>query len=217
MKNVFSFPQRSVSDQLLYVFLESVFPLFPIFDRRELLLWHERLYSHQESYPLLFHSLYFSACQFADERLIRDAGFSSVVEARIYFFRRAKALYSADCEPDHVIVVQSLILLSFWWMDYTEEKDMRYWVTCAVNLALTMGMHKKLPKSLNLSNARRKLWRRLFWTLYVSAPSSFLDLPTNTLLEPRTSSRDRSGSAVSFVSQRLRLGNAIRIRFSGRV
>jgi hypothetical protein len=168
MKGVFNFPQRSVSNRLVRLFFEFVYPLVPIFDRRETVQIYDDLYRHLESSPLLFHSILFSACQYADEQLLHDAGFASVVEAKTYFFQRAKILYSYDCESDHLLVVQSLLLLSFWWMDYTEEKDMRYWTTCAANLCLTMGMHKTLPESLTMSNSRRKLWRRMFWMTFVS-------------------------------------------------
>ena len=185
MKGVFNFPQRSVSDQLVRVFFEFIYPLFPIFDRRDTVMKYDRLYNQQESSPLLFHSLLFSACQYADDQLLSDAGFINVLEARTYFFQRAKMLYSCDYEPDHTVVVQSLILLSFWWMDYIEEKDIRYWISCAANLALSMGMHKTLPESLDMSNAHRRLWRRIFWTLYVSHYSSpWYHAAVNPFLEP---------------------------------
>lgn len=168
MKKVFKFPQRSVTDKLVQIFFRWITPYLPIVDRRETVRKYHRLYAMQLSSPLLFHSILFCACPFADESLLADAGFSNTTEAKTYFFRRAKALYTYDCEPDQVVVVQSLVLLSFWWMDYTEEKDMKYYLNCAVNLALSMGMHRTVSKSLHLSPARRRLWRRLFWSVYVS-------------------------------------------------
>lgn len=167
MKKVFQFPQRSVTCALVVTFFESVFPLFPIVDRCETAELFDKLYSHQQSSPLLFHSLLFIACQYVDEQVLHNAGFRTTSEAKIYFFQRAKLLYTHNCEPDHLVVLQSLIMLSYWWMDYTEEKDMRYWLSCAVNLALTMGMHRTVPKSLNMSPARTALWRRIFWSLFV--------------------------------------------------
>jgi hypothetical protein len=110
----------------------------------------------------------FVACQGMDESQLHDAGFESVASAQVYFFRRAQLLYTFDCEPDHLLVLQSLIFLSYWWKDYTEEKDMRYWMGCAVKLAFFMGMHKTVPPSFEMSPHRRALWRRMFWALFVS-------------------------------------------------
>lgn len=167
-KKVFRFPQRSVTTELVRVFFQVVCPLQPVMDRRITTDLYLRLYTHQQSSPLLFHAMFFCACSFADEAIIHEAGFQDATEAKLYFGSRARILYSYDCEPDHLFVVQALILLSFWWMDYTEEKDMKYWLSCAVNLALTMGMHKALPKRLSMSPTYHSLWRRIFWTLFVS-------------------------------------------------
>jgi len=168
MKKVFYFPPRSVTDALITIFFESVYPLLPVVDRRSVLFHGEMMYHRRQSSPLLFHSILFAACQFANESLLHDAGFNSIPEAKVYFFQCAKMLYSHDCEPDHLSVVQSLIFLTYWWMDYVEEKDMRYWVSCAVNMALTMGMHKTVAKSIDMSPVREAVWRRIFWTLFVS-------------------------------------------------
>jgi hypothetical protein len=124
------------------------------------------LYNNQPSSPLLFHSLLFSACQYVDEEVLHSAGFSTVSEAKEYFFHRAKLLYIHNCEPDHLMILQSLILLSYWWTEFTEE-DMRYWLACVVTRAMSMGIHRTATKSLDISPWRNCLWRRIFWTLFV--------------------------------------------------
>ncbi|KIX97745.1 uncharacterized protein Z520_06523 [Fonsecaea multimorphosa CBS 102226] len=166
IKKVFSFPQRSVTERLLVIFIESCYPLMPIFDRQTVLQLYEAMYMNRPSSPLLFHAILFTACHFADPPLLLEAGFNSVLEAKVYFFRRAKILYFHDCEQDHMFVVQALILMTFWWMEYTEEKDMRFWVGCAVNLALSMGMNKLGVKTIDLAPAQELVWRRTFWTLF---------------------------------------------------
>lgn len=168
MKKVFHFPQRSVAEALLATFCKAVYPVLPIVDKPELADMLDKMYTGRASSPLLFHALFFCACQYADEQILHDAGFSSSAEAKLYFFRRAQALYAHDCEEEHIVVLQSLIFLSFWWMNYTEEKDMRYWLSCAVNLAMTIGLHKTIPESLNLSARKHAVWRRIFWSLFVS-------------------------------------------------
>lgn len=168
IKKVLSFPQRSVAEKLLVIFFESCYPLMPVFDRNAVLHLYEAMYTNRRSSPLVFHAILFTACHFADPPLLLEAGFHSVLEAKVYFFRCAKVLYMHDCEPDHVSVVQALILMTFWWMDYTEEKDMRFWVSCAVNLALTMGMNKVGVNTIGMAPTEEAVWRRIFWTLFVS-------------------------------------------------
>lgn len=167
LSGVFRFPQRSVGRALMVSFFESLFPLLPMVDRYETAALFDMLYTYQQSSPLLIHAIFFSACQYADKTVLDRAGFSSILQAKTYFFHRAKLLYMHDCEPDHLKVLQSLILLSYWWMDYTEEKDMRYWLACAVNLSMTMGMHRTVSSSVDMPVQRRRLWRRIFWCLLV--------------------------------------------------
>jgi hypothetical protein len=167
-KKVFRFPLRSIADKLIALFFSIIYPLYPIVDRQHTVESYQKLQSDQGSSPLLFHAIFYSACQYAPEHLLREAGFSGLAEAKSYFFQRAKLLHSFDCEPNQVHVVQSLMLLSSWWMDYTEEKETRYWLGSAVHLALTMGMHRTVPGSLDMSPANISLWRRIFWSLYVS-------------------------------------------------
>lgn len=168
IKKAFSFPPRSIAGQLLVIFFESVYPLMPIFNRKTVLQLYEAIYTNKPSSPLVFHAIFFTACHFADPSLLLGAGFNSVFEAKVYFFHRAKVLYFHDCEPDHMFVLQALILMTFWWMDYAEEKDMRFWASCAVNLAMTMGMNKARLNAIGVSPTQEAVWRRIFWILFVS-------------------------------------------------
>lgn len=167
-KQVFCFPPRSVVDKLLTLFFESIYPLMPTVSRSNLQSLCRDLYRHTPSSPLLLHAFLFVACQFADLSLLRPAGFTSTWEAKHYFYQRAKLLYCHDCEVDTLRTLQALIFMSYWWADYSEEKDMRYWAGCAVSLALTMGMHKPVPESIAMHPSQNALWRRIFWSIFVS-------------------------------------------------
>jgi hypothetical protein len=181
MKKVFYFPQKSIGEALILTFFESVYPLLPIVDKNLVTDQFAMLYTGQQSSPLLFHALMFCACQYVDAQQLHNAGFGTITSAKSYFFEKARLLYQFNCEPEHTVVVQSLILMSYWWMDYTEEKDMRYWLSCAVNLALSMGMHKTVPKTLNMPTGRHRLWRRIFWTLFASISHSVLAFEADSL------------------------------------
>jgi len=118
------------------------------------------------SSPLLHHAILFAACQYADMSVLEDAGFDSRRAAREYFHKRAALLYSMSCETNQLVLLQSLLLMSAWWTDHGEEKETRFWTTCACNLACSMGLHKAVAQDSILSTREKCLWRRIFWTLF---------------------------------------------------
>lgn len=207
-KKVFRIPLPSIADKLIALFFRFVYPLYPIVDRQNTVESYEKLQNDQGSSPLLFHAIFFSACQYAPEHLLREAGFSNVAEAKSHFFQRAKLLHAFDCEPNQIHVIQSLMLLSSWWMDYAEEKETRYWLSSAVHLALTMGMHRTVSESVEMSQAHTILWRRIFWLLLVNPPcttSYIIEILKRRLMLKGSRSQccSRSWPAISTPSEEL--------------
>ena len=168
MKNVLKFPPRTVTDQLMISFIKHFLPAYPVIDRNELQAWYDDFRSGVVKSPLLFHSIFFAASQHVDHSVLNRAGFNTRTEAKNYFHKRAALLYFMDCEKEQLTIIQSLVFICHWWADYSEEKETRYWVSCACNLVHSMGLHKKVPQSLNMSAQEKSLWRRIFWTIFVS-------------------------------------------------
>ncbi|OAL38296.1 hypothetical protein AYO20_02355 [Fonsecaea nubica] len=166
VKGVLAFPPVITCDLLMGCFVRHFLPAYPVVDRNDLQRIYLRFRRGTISSPLLMHSIFFAACQYMDENTLQEAGFKKRSTAQEHFHTRAALLHSFNCEKDQLMLIQSLIFMSPRWTNYSEEKDIRFWTTCACNLAFTMGLHKAIPPSSRLSQHQRCLWRRIFWTLF---------------------------------------------------
>ena len=183
IRGAFLLPERRISDKLIQTFFECVYPAFPIFDREQFF----QLYESNQLSLLILHSVYAVASTMCEEEVIAESGFESRNAARKVFLKRAKALHDADYETNKVTLVQAAFLLSFLWNGSTDEKDMFYWLSIAIGNAQGKGMHrtwvslhfhvldKRSPsprtKHSTLRLRDRRLWKRIWWSLYVSFAS----------------------------------------------
>lgn len=78
----------------------------------------------------------------ASTSLLSAAGYSDRATARKTHYLRAKALYDADYEMDRLTTAAALLLLGFWWANPDDQKDTNYWISCAVNVAQSLGIHR---------------------------------------------------------------------------
>lgn len=179
VKHILAFPPSGTCDALMDAVVRHFLPAYPVVDRMELQKMYLDFRNGTIVSPMLMHSIFFAACQYTEESILQEAGFENRSVAQEYFHSRAALLYSLNCEKDQLTLVQSLIFLSPWWTEYSEEKDIRYWTTCACNVAFSMGLHKAIPSSSRASPRQRCLWRRIFWTLVVSiVMDTFSDVVT---------------------------------------
>ncbi|EXJ55283.1 hypothetical protein A1O7_08210 [Cladophialophora yegresii CBS 114405] len=167
VKHILTFPPLDVCDILMASFVRHFLPAYPVVDRMQLRDTYSNFRRGTILSPLLMHSIFFAACQYTPECTLQKAGFKKRSIAQRYFHSRATLLYSLNCEKDQLVLLQSLIFMSPWWTDYSEEKDIRFWTTCACNLAFSMGLHKAIPSTSTPPSQRRSLWRRIFWTLFI--------------------------------------------------
>ncbi|EAW23645.1 fungal specific transcription factor domain-containing protein [Aspergillus fischeri NRRL 181] len=152
---------KEISDALVQTFFAVVYPHCPIFDLSE---FHTKYKAEQVS-PLVLQALYFVGAAHCEVSLIEKAGFANRYMATFTFYQRAKALYDANYESDAIATVQALYLLSYWWGSPLEQKDMWHWTGLAVGLAQTLGLHQSKTYA-GLPERQRKLWRRIWWTVY---------------------------------------------------
>jgi hypothetical protein len=168
LKNILYFPRNSIAHDFLKAFKEHVLPEFPVIDRYQMNDIYDDFLSGVVKSPMLIHAVFFSSSKFVEEGALQQAGFESRSTASEYFYARATILYSMNCENDQFKIVQTLLFVSPWWADYSEEKGTKYWITCVSNLVLAMGLHKAVPAAARITSQERSLWRRIFWTVFVS-------------------------------------------------
>ncbi|CAI4219873.1 unnamed protein product [Parascedosporium putredinis] len=97
---------------------------------------------------------------------ITEAGRRVYNPAALTFYKRAKALYDANYEDDRVTIVQSLLLMGWYWEGPEDvTKNVFYWSRVATIVAQGSGMHRSVEQS-QLNIADKRLWKRIWWTLF---------------------------------------------------
>ncbi|KAL3440657.1 fungal-specific transcription factor domain-containing protein [Aspergillus insuetus] len=112
---------------------------------------------------LLFNAIMFAGALFVDMNGLYAAGFLSRREACASLHRRARALYDLDCEDDALIVIQSLLLMSYWYEDMDTHKDGRYWIGICVSLAQSIRLDCDQVEYLDY---HARFQKRLWWCIY---------------------------------------------------
>lgn len=159
-RGVFSLPPKEVCDQLVDAFFTWVAPIVPIINKSSF----TKRYHEPNNQPLI---LLMQTILLAGSRVCPSStSLDSSTSSETLFYQRAKALYDADYEKDRVTTVQSLILLGWYWEDpSTVTKNVFYWNGLAVSIAHGFGMHRSVKDS-HLSAADKRLWKRIWWTLF---------------------------------------------------
>ncbi|KAJ5937079.1 hypothetical protein N7466_003529 [Penicillium verhagenii] len=169
------FPSPAICDTLLQAYFEWFHPCFPILDRQT--VYHA--YNEHTISPFLLQAMLFIGVSLCSDPALSSTGFTNRYQAKGLFYQRAKEIYDVGWETDMVIKLQSLFLLSFWRGGPTEERDVRFWLGAATNIAQKKGMHvmSKLPF---LGARDQKVWKRIWWALYVrdQQTSAALGLPS---------------------------------------
>ncbi|KAK9462291.1 fungal-specific transcription factor domain-containing protein [Lipomyces oligophaga] len=159
----FEKPSPSVLEELFSTYFEKTHHFYPIINRSEFV----KLYEIDKIPWLLFHSICFAAashCPIA--ALCRDGQHSSRREARVAFYKQAKALFDLSYEKNKIVLIQSALLLSFWGGEPDDYWNSVSWINMAVNIAESLGMHRALS-SADLRDEDRTLWRRIWWCLVI--------------------------------------------------
>ncbi|KAJ4176773.1 hypothetical protein FALCPG4_011458 [Fusarium falciforme] len=161
-KDALTIPDRDLRDELLQTYAEIAHPFMPALDL------HEFLACVLEPRPnsislLLFQAVMFVSVVFIDDECLRARGLSSKKTARKVFFARVRLLYGLDCEQDRLALVQSLLMMTYWYDCPEDEKDTWYWMGIAFSLAQVMSLHRD-PQHLPITAKEKCLRRRIWWS-----------------------------------------------------
>ncbi|KAJ5111999.1 hypothetical protein N7532_000044 [Penicillium argentinense] len=169
------FPSPTICDVLLQAYFEWFHPCFPILDRPQV----QRAYQENTISPLLLQGMLFIGVSLCSDLALKTTGFTDRYQAKGVFYQRAKEIYDVGWETDTIVKLQSLFLLSFWRGGPTEERDVRFWLGAATDLAQKKGMHV-MSKLSFLTPRDQKIWKRIWWALYVrdQQTSAALGLPS---------------------------------------
>lgn len=163
----FKAPSRDVLEALVAVFLDIVFPIYPIVNRQEFLQQHKS----RKTPWILLHAVCSVSATLCPPQVLYRAGFESRQQARQLFYSRAKALFDVGHESDKVVLLQVTILLSFWGGGPNDTWNFYSWIGMGVTIAETIGCHRSMAGT-NLRPQDRSLLKRLWWVLVVRDASS---------------------------------------------
>ncbi|KAI9843426.1 MAG: Transcriptional activator of fatty acid utilization, partial [Thelocarpon superellum] len=162
-RGAFLLPPRALCDELVDAYFAWVAPVVPVINRSRFM----RCYRDAKNPPslLLLQAILLAGSRVCTNPQLMDAN-GSTTPAAMTFYKRAKALYDANYEDDRVTIVQALILMGWYWEGPEDvTKNVFYWSRVATIVAQGSGMHRSVEGS-QLSRADKRLWKRIWWTLF---------------------------------------------------
>lgn len=162
-RGAFLLPPRSLCDELIESYFKWVHPIVPVINKTRFM----RQYRDQKNPPslLLLQAVLLAGSRVCNNPQLMDAN-GSTTPAALTFYKRAKALYDANYEDDRVTIVQALLLMGWYWEGPEDvTKNVFYWSRVAIIVAQGSGMHRSVEAS-QLSKADKRLWKRIWWTLF---------------------------------------------------
>jgi len=165
-KGALLIPETNVRDELLRCYVQYVHPYLPLLDLDEFLTAIQKDDGSSTISLLLFQAAMFAATAYIDMRYLNAQGYDTRKAARKAFFSRVKLLYDFDYEIDRVVVVQSVLLMTYWYESPDDPKDVWHWLGVAISLARTIGLNCDTSAS-PLSLGKQKLWKRIWWCCYI--------------------------------------------------
>ncbi|VTT69426.1 unnamed protein product [Fusarium fujikuroi] len=161
-RGAFVLPPKTLCDDLIETFFAWVHPIVPVVNRTKFM----SQYRDPKSPPsmLLIQSILLAGARIStNPQLMVDGSASTAVAT---FYRRAKALYDADYERDGITLVQSMLLMGWYWAGPDDiSKNMFYWSQSAIAVAQNLGLHRSMENS-TLSISEKRLRKRIWWTLF---------------------------------------------------
>ncbi|TQS39141.1 hypothetical protein Golomagni_00335 [Golovinomyces magnicellulatus] len=162
-RGAFLLPPKVLCDELVDSYFKWVAPIVPVINRNRFM----RQYRNTENPPslLLLQAVFLAGSRVCSNPQLMDAS-GSTSPAALTFYKRAKALFEANYEDDRVTIVQALVLMGWYWEGPEDvTKNVFYWSRVATIVAQGSGMHRSVEKS-QLSQADKRLWKRIWWTLF---------------------------------------------------
>lgn len=111
-RGAFLLPPRALCDELVDAFFQWVWPVVPVVNKTAFM----RRYRDPKNPPslLLLQAIFLAGTRVCTNPQLCDAS-GSTTPAAMTFYKRAKALYDANYEDDRVTIIQSLILMGWYW------------------------------------------------------------------------------------------------------
>jgi hypothetical protein len=160
-RGAFLLPPKALCDELVESFFQWVAPVVPVINKSRFM----RRYRDPKNPPsvLLLQAIFLAGSRVCTNPRLMDAN-GSTTPAAMTFYKRAKALFEANYEDDRITIVQSLLLMGWYWEgpegksryrvlffenDHRSNiasdvtKNVFYWTRVAGIVAQGSGMHRR--------------------------------------------------------------------------
>ncbi|KAL1855874.1 hypothetical protein VTK73DRAFT_8448 [Phialemonium thermophilum] len=166
-KGALTLPSPELQNALLHAYVEFVHPYMPLLELHDFLdtIHSKDGFAGQVSL-FLYQAVMFVSTAFVGGRYLKEAGYASRKAARKDFFHRARLLYDFDYEQDRLVLVQGLLLMTYWYETPDDQKDTWHWMGVAISLAHTIGLHRN-PANTTMPLRKQKLWKRIWWSCFM--------------------------------------------------
>lgn len=166
-KGAFLIPEAAFRNELLRCYVQYVHPYLPVVDLGDLLTAIEKNQPGDSISLLLFQAVMFAGTAYIDMRYLVAQGYVTRKAARKAFFQKVKLLYDFDYEIDRVTVVQSVLLMTYWYENPDDPKDVWHWLGIAISVARTIGLNCDTSDAPLMNHKQRCLWKRIWWSCFM--------------------------------------------------
>lgn len=159
--HVQSLPSSALTRSLVDGFFAHFHLFCPILEEDKI---RSSLY-HGSLSVVLLRCILFVASIHCEMKLLHDLGYSNRIEAEDDLFRKAKSAFNSDIERDNLTLLYCSYLLHYWSGRPTSFQDSMWWLAGTIRCAQSLGMHRSMGRTKVTEQCR--LWRRIWWLLYV--------------------------------------------------
>ncbi|KAI9372134.1 fungal-specific transcription factor domain-containing protein [Aspergillus egyptiacus] len=164
-RGALAIPENGLRTELLRCYIKWVHSFLPVLDLQEFLRCIAQNDSDGNISLLLFQAVMFAATAFVDLKHLQAAGYTTRKSARNAFYNKLRLLHSLDCEDDRIVIVQTLLLMTYWSDHNSPQRDIWDWIgICNVN-AHSIGLNRD-PSSSDMDIRTKRLRTRIWWCLF---------------------------------------------------
>jgi hypothetical protein len=158
-RNALSFPPTDIINDMIRSFICYVYPTMPMLRLDDFLAAIAGEPGKTIS-PLLFQAVLLAGAVFTDFSRRQHPTFKQSKDVQKLLFGRAKLLFDMDVETNPLIIIQSLLLMTYWHSQLNDTKGRFYWLRIALSLATEIGLHNSDLKygEPEEDHFRRRLW-----------------------------------------------------------
>ncbi|KIV83832.1 hypothetical protein PV11_05821 [Exophiala sideris] len=175
-KGAFTVPKTNLRNQWLHSYVQFVHPFLPIIDLEDFLTAIERNQSTNTVSLFLFQAIMFAGALHADVKDPASYGYTTLKDMQRNLFNRLRLLYNFDYESDQITILQAVLLMTYWYEDINEPKDVMYWLDIAISMSRRIDLTPHTSKVGHTTSRTYRLCKRIWWSCFTRDRLIALDL-----------------------------------------